>query len=112
MFLDPLRGNVRGLRNVLRRAAVGHEKIHLEKLEGLSSGGMPDEVSGVKSLKKKKSSTAVARPRGWVPTKEELEQVLRNNAGSVAAAARELESYPRQLYRWLEELGMNPDDYR
>ncbi len=111
VYLDSLRGNVRALRNVLRRAAVGHEKIHLEKLEGLGSAA--DEVSGVRqSLKKKKSPSAASRPRGWVPTKEELEQVLKANAGSVAAAARELESYPRQLYRWLEELGMNPDDYR
>jgi len=110
VYLDSLRGNVRGLRNVLRRAAVGHEKIHLEKLEGL---GDREEVSGVRAaLKKKKSPAAASRPRGWVPTKEELEAVLKNNAGSVAAAARELESYPRQVYRWLEELGMNPDDYR
>ncbi len=113
LYLDALRGNVRGLRNVLRRAAVGHEKVHLEKLEGLASGGM-DELStgGKPKPKAKKSAAAASRPRGWVPTREELEAVLNKNGGSVAAAARELESYPRQLYRWLEELGMNPDDYR
>lgn len=83
--------------------------MHLEKLEGLSS---PLEGGEPAAKKQKKSAGAAARPRGWVPTKEELQKVLAKNGGSVAAAARELECYPRQLYRWLEELGMNPDDYR
>jgi transcriptional regulator with GAF, ATPase, and Fis domain len=91
---------------------VGHEKVHLENLEGLSASGMDELSTGGKPKPKKKTAAAASRPRGWVPTKEELEAVLKKNGGSVAAAARELESYPRQLYRWLEDLGMNPDDYR
>ncbi|MBK7860180.1 MAG: sigma 54-interacting transcriptional regulator [Archangiaceae bacterium] len=109
LYLDPLKGNVRGLRNVLRRAAVGHDTVHLEKLEGLSSTTPPGSEE---PMRKRKTGAMAARPRGWVPTREELQKVLEKNGGSVAAAARELESYPRQLYRWLEELGMNPDDYR
>src|SRR5262249_1524046 len=95
-------GNVRELRNVLRRAAAGHAKVHIEQVvktaepkpKGAPSRGGVQTKGGAKVSK-------VERPRGWKPTRDELVSVLEQCGGSPAAAARALDTYPRQLYRWL-----------
>jgi DNA-binding NtrC family response regulator len=106
----PFTGNVRELRNVLRRAAAGHAEVRIEEIQRVKGPKEP-KAAAAKAVKGPKAAV-VERPRGWKPEREELVKVLEECHGSPAAAARALGTYPRQLYRWLEELGLKPDDYR
>jgi DNA-binding NtrC family response regulator len=107
----PFTGNVRELRNVLRRAAAGHPEVRIEEIQRVKEPKDSKVTSPAKAAKGAKAA-AVERPRGWKPERAELMKVLEECNGSPAAAARALGTYPRQLYRWLEELGLKPDDYR
>ena len=98
---NPLTGNVRQLRNIVQRAAhAGAEVIiDMEALGVLEQGAVP-------------ASAEVERPRAGVPEKAELEKVLTAARGNVAQAARALGTSARQLYRWLDRAGVDPESFR
>jgi transcriptional regulator with GAF, ATPase, and Fis domain len=50
--------------------------------------------------------------RDGVPTREELELALRRSGGNVAKVAELFGKDRRQIYRWAERLGIDPDDFR
>jgi transcriptional regulator with PAS, ATPase and Fis domain len=46
------------------------------------------------------------------PSREELERLLTEHAGVVADVARSLDRSARQVYRWLDRYGIDPDAFR
>lgn len=46
------------------------------------------------------------------PTERELRRLLQQHHANVTAVARALGRQRKQVYRWLERLGINPKDYR
>jgi len=47
-----------------------------------------------------------------LPTREELESLLRRHDGNVAAVARASGRSRTQVYRWIEKLGIEPERFR
>jgi DNA-binding NtrC family response regulator len=103
LFAAPLPGHVRQLRTVLRSAAIlaagaTIEAHHLGEGLGAPSSGVAAEP--VDDARKK------------MPTAEEVTAVLTQTGGNVVRAAASLGVHARQLYRWIERLGLDLDQYR
>ncbi len=110
LFHHDYPGNIRQLRQVLRTAALLHgssEEIELDVDAFESLAGTGKQRALVPS-----SGPQKVLSRADAPGKEALEAALSTAKGNVAAAARELKTSPRQLYRWLEKHQLNPDDFR
>jgi transcriptional regulator of acetoin/glycerol metabolism len=72
---------------------------------GDDAGQEPDEP-----LASPGSSSSGSRPAP--PTREELEAILERNKGNVRAIARETDRSRMQVYRWVEQHGLDLGDYR
>lgn len=61
-----------------------------------------------------KASTGKRRGgrRSQAPEKSKLEGMFQENEGNVSAVARALGKAPAQIYRWCEQLGIDPAAYR
>ncbi len=105
-----LPGNIRQLRNVLQRAAHAGEEVIIddEVLGVLEQPERRPEPEGAEDV----SDEGDKPERGVVPAKEALEAALVAADGNVAEAARRLNTYPRQLYRWLTRSGIDPETFR
>jgi sigma-54 dependent transcriptional regulator, acetoin dehydrogenase operon transcriptional activator AcoR len=102
LFPAPLPGNVRQLRTVLRSAAIlaGNEPIDVAHLgEGL--GTSPEEPE-----------TSVSAGKSPAPTAEDVTRALAATGGNVVRAAASLAMHPRQLYRWIDRLGVDLERFR
>jgi transcriptional regulator with GAF, ATPase, and Fis domain len=101
-------GNIRQLRGVLRSAAVLHAKdgaldIDVEALDMLDARAPhPHEAA----------STPLVSTRGKAPDRDALQAALIASRGNVAAAARDLRTSARQLYRWLAREDIDPETFR
>jgi DNA-binding NtrC family response regulator len=99
---NALTGNIRQLRNIVQRAAHGAEVIIDTEALGVLEQPQGEAVA----------SEEVERPRAGVPDKGELEKALTAAKGNVAQAARALGTSARQLYRWLDRAGVDPEAFR
>ena len=89
--------NVRQLRNELARILLLAE---------------PDEVLQPSLLSVEPGPASVPAARSARPERAELERLLREHSGRVAAVARALGRDRKQVYRWLKRAGLDPDAYR
>jgi DNA-binding NtrC family response regulator len=125
LLTHPLPGNVRQLRQVLRAAAFlatdGELTIDLDSLdemEDLGSNVPETESEGPLPVAPARPATAsniadsIPAARMSAPERNVLEAALTAAQGRVSAAARALNTSPRQLYRWLERMGLDPDSFR
>jgi transcriptional regulator with PAS, ATPase and Fis domain len=108
--------NARDLRRIAMQLSVrGTDRTvwTLTLVDGLSEAaaaatGAVNEAK-VPSSPPVEGAPAAASP---VPTREELEALLKAHAGNVADIARETGRSRKQVYRWLEQHGLSLDDYR
>lgn len=126
LLRHPWPGNVRELENVLRQASseTPHDKTTIELTEGVERklhearrhftaepAEAPVADSNARSAERKPSS-----PRGGArhakPTKVELEEHLRRHAGNINEVGRALAVGRSSVYRWMEELGLDPNLFR
>ncbi|MBI5517713.1 MAG: sigma 54-interacting transcriptional regulator [Deltaproteobacteria bacterium] len=99
LFASDFPGNARQLRTMLRAAVTlaGEGPIedrHLPRVE--TPGG---------------SLAPPAGPAG-APDRDALEAALAAHRGNVVQVARSLGTHPRQVYRWIERLGLSLDRFR
>ncbi len=107
-------GNVRELRQILRAAAVLHtdgvvelgEDSFREAIEASAPVAKGDSIADVSD------SPVVPPPRMAAPAKETIEHALRTAQGRVSVAAKLIGTSPRQLYRWIEKLELDPEAFR
>ncbi|MBL9016632.1 MAG: sigma 54-interacting transcriptional regulator [Myxococcales bacterium] len=110
LFSAELPGNVRQLRTVLRAAAIlaGAEPIDERHLgEGLNS----DAGEALEPIADAPPG-GVTTGRRTAPTADEITRALTDTGGNVVRAASSLAMHPRQLYRWIERLGVDLERYR
>jgi transcriptional regulator of acetoin/glycerol metabolism len=97
LFASDFPGNVRQLRAALRSATLlaGEAPIDLVHLDlpSITPRDTPKATSGS-------------------PDSAEIEAALIRSRGNVSQAARQLKTHARQLYRWIERLGLPLDKYR
>ncbi len=96
-------GNIRQLRTALRSAALlaGDERIEIHHLPDTLRE--PEEVL---------ESSVRREPAPRRPDRETVERALAAHGGNVTAAARELQTHARQIYRWVERYGIDLDSLR
>ncbi|MBL8914752.1 MAG: sigma 54-interacting transcriptional regulator [Archangium sp.] len=120
LLTHPLPGNVRQLRQVLRAAAFlatdGELTIDLDSLDEMEDLGSQapaeDENTPLPVTPVKNLADSIPAARMSAPERSVLEAALTAAQGRVSAAARALNTSPRQLYRWLEREGLDPDAFR
>ncbi|MFT3837741.1 MAG: sigma 54-interacting transcriptional regulator [Myxococcaceae bacterium] len=110
----PLPGNARQLRNVINRAATAGDDVTIDEdaLGALEIDGGPKPPRATPAQPNDTPNERMPPLRAKQPGKEELEAVLIRAGGVVSEAARALGTSPRQLYRWLEKVGLDPDAFR
>jgi transcriptional regulator with GAF, ATPase, and Fis domain len=107
--------NVRELEHVLAVAAAraGDEVIRAEHLPGGLGAGVLARSRGEAAAVPAEVPLALLVDAGAAqPTVEDLVRVLRHHRGSVALTAAFYGRDRRQIYRWLERLGLDPESYR
>ncbi len=77
------------------------ERLQQPVIARAASGGAPAEVP-----------LALRIPRDAVPNAAELAEVIRHFGGSFARAAEYFGRDRKQIYRWLERLGVDPASFR
>jgi len=75
-----------------------------------SSDGAPPSIA-LPSIAPPPSNEA-PQPRYQRPTPGELEGLIREHRGNVAAVARVLGKDRAQIHRWLQMFGIDPDTHR
>ncbi len=116
LFNHPFPGNVRQLRASLRSAALlARADSEGGKLQ-LDVPHFPElarPVAGAPASASPEGDTQLeVKPRAKPPTAEELMKVLDETGGNVSQAAKRLQTYPRQLYRWFEQMPEVLEKYR
>jgi transcriptional regulator with GAF, ATPase, and Fis domain len=113
LLLHGWKYNVRELEQVLAVAAVRSGGAALTRVH------LAPELSQRLEDRAFDASPAAAAPplealiaRDVVPNKEDLERVLAHVGGNVAQAADFFGKDRRQIYRWAERLGLDPDRFR
>jgi len=96
--------NVRELKSAVQHAveAAGGGPLHASHL--------PDHVRAPQPPEEPPATGPAARRKG--PTADELREVLTKAGGNVALAARTLGRDAAQIYRWIKQYGLRPDDFR
>lgn len=107
LFTGRFPGNIRELRTTLRSAAIlaGAAAIDLEHLPKLEAAPEGDP-------RRDGDDDAAGASRRGTPSAEELTAALAATGGNVVRAAQKLGTHARQLYRWIEKLGIDLDKYR
>ncbi|MBL8955696.1 MAG: sigma-54-dependent Fis family transcriptional regulator [Myxococcaceae bacterium] len=119
LFSHPFPGNVRQLRATLRSAALlaradskpGQLELDLPHFPELSRPAVAG-ASASGAAQAEVEAQGDIKPRARPPTSEELMKVLDETGGNVSQAAKRLQTYPRQLYRWLEQMPEVLEKYR
>lgn len=107
-------GNVRELRQILRAAAVLHKDGVVELAEDSFREAVEASTAKAKDdvIAAEPDAPLVPPPRMAAPAKEAIEQALRTAQGRVSVAAKLIGTSPRQLYRWIEKLELDPEAFR
>lgn len=110
--------NVRELMKIATELSVkgqGRDVLDVDLLEGRVLGPVaaraddPPTVPDTPSSKDTPRAKTIELP---IPTKDELVALLQENAGKVSAVARVTGRSRTQVYRWLEEHGIDPERFR
>ena len=104
--------NARDLRRIAMQLSVrgtNREVWTPTLVDGLSEAAAAANEAKLSSAPPADGTPAAALP---IPTREELETLLKVHAGNVADVARETGRSRKQVYRWLEQHGLSLDDYR
>src|SRR5262249_28181284 len=107
--------NVRELQRLARRLVTLVERQDAFTLEVL-----PETMQGPLLARDASPAPRASKPpppKGGspdveAPDREALEAVLRDAKGNVRRASAALSVHRTQLYRWLQRLDLDPDDYR
>ena len=104
LFNHAFPGNIRQLRAMLRAAMLlaGDRPIDIDHLGG------PMAPLGDEAEDDDRQSSG----RRAAPPREELERTLEDVGGNVVAAARQLDTRPRQLYRWIQQHELSLERFR
>lgn len=107
LFHHAFPGNVRQLRAAVRSAALLAKGDATDRLE-LDLAHFPELMRTPPDKGEVNEAHEPAadgeRPRARPPTAEEVAAALDQTGGNVSQAARLLKTYPRQVYRWLEQM--------
>jgi DNA-binding NtrC family response regulator len=111
LLLHPYPHNVRDLRRIVTQLAVrgaGRAVWDASLVDGL------ERLSSIPPARSTRSEPAPAAKASLapVPTRDELEALLRAHAGNVADIAREVGRSRKQVYRWLDQYQLPVGDYR
>lgn len=111
LLLSPWPFNVRGLERAMEQAAVraGGEPVDCRHL--------PAEISSLLGARGSTSGPVeppleVLAPRDRAPDPEGLRAVVQRLGGNMEEVARYFGKDRRQIYRWLERFGLDPDTLR
>jgi DNA-binding NtrC family response regulator len=104
LLLHSWPGNVRELGFVIRRATTGAEPGDV-----LSPADLALEATSTSGPETRPGPTRAGDRR---PDRADLEHALAATSGNVAEAARRLGLHRTQLYRWLDEDGIDPARFR
>jgi sigma-54 dependent transcriptional regulator, acetoin dehydrogenase operon transcriptional activator AcoR len=105
LILHDFPWNVRELRSVVKRA--------LAFIEGktIDEAALPEDIRG--NARSSSTPAAVQEPLNEKrPSKQQLESLLAQNDGNVAALARAFDREPAQIRRWLKRYNLDADAYR
>jgi DNA-binding NtrC family response regulator len=113
LLLQPYPHNVRDLRRIVRQLAVrgaGKAVWDVSLVDGLESSrtSQPPE----RDARSEPQLPAAKATPTRVPSREELEALLRLHGGNVAEIAREVGRSRKQVYRWLEQYELPIENYR
>ncbi|MGH7684445.1 MAG: hypothetical protein ACREMT_08875 [Vulcanimicrobiaceae bacterium] len=97
--------NVRELANAVTRAASLANDDELKVSHLSLEATVPLDASS-------SAEASTAKPRRKGPSRDELLALCKKHGGNVAAVARSLERDPAQVYRWLRQHNVDPEDFR
>ena len=98
LFGSHFEGNIRQLKSTLRTSSL------LAGEGAIDVGHLPVTAPP--------ASAAANGKKGAAPGKEQLEGVLTETHGNVVHAAKQLGTHARQVYRWIEKLGIDVESFR
>ncbi len=101
--------NARDLRRIATQLSVRGKDRELWDLSLVDGLGEPAPEARDAKAPEQVERAAAASP---IPTREELEALLKAHSGNVADMARETGRSRKQVYRWLLQHGLSLDDYR
>jgi transcriptional regulator with PAS, ATPase and Fis domain len=114
--------NVRELMKIATELSVkgqGREVLDVDLLEGRVLGPVAPRIEDPPTMPdtptSKDKSVKESAPKGIelpIPNKDELVGLLQQHAGKVSAVARVTGRSRTQVYRWLEEHGLDPESFR
>ena len=98
--------NVRELVSAVEHAA--------EQARGgeLAAGHLPESVGTRSRAPEPEPIAATSMPRRKRPSAGELRELLSREGGNIAAVARALGRDPAQVYRWLRQHSIRPEEFR
>ena len=103
--------NARDLRRIATQLSVRGRDRELWDLSLVDRLGEP-EAEGEEASAQVRAVERAPAAASPIPTREELEALLKVHSGNVADMARETGRSRKQVYRWLVQHGLSLDDYR
>jgi DNA-binding NtrC family response regulator len=100
-----------GDRGKLELEIVAH-RLGTPAAEPSDSDPPPGRISRSSSQDGGRISSSGSGARQTPPTREEFERILQSCKGNVRAIARETGRSRMQVYRWIEQYGLDLDEYR
>jgi transcriptional regulator with GAF, ATPase, and Fis domain len=107
LLLDPWPMNVRELKSVCTRLALAHPRGGRLRSADVVAARKP----GMETPRPEADAPTTARDAS-PPGRDELFDLLRTHAGNVATLATLYGKDRKQIYRWLEQHGLDPRDFR
>jgi transcriptional regulator with GAF, ATPase, and Fis domain len=114
LLLHPWRYNVRELEQVLTAASLraAGAPLRREHLPSELGARLLHRVFKDAKAAEGPAPIEVQVPRDRAPTREELCRILEHTGGNMAEVADYFGKDRRQVYRWAERLGVDPESFR
>jgi DNA-binding NtrC family response regulator len=107
LLLEPWPMNVREVKAVCARLALAHPEGGRLRSSDVAAARAPSGAASPPSASPAPSTSVAA-----LPSRDELYDLLRAHAGNVAALATRYGKDRKQIYRWLDQHGLDPRDFR
>jgi sigma-54 dependent transcriptional regulator, acetoin dehydrogenase operon transcriptional activator AcoR len=98
--------------NVRELVSAVHHAADLARGGELRAPHLPASVGAAVAAPEPASAPSGPAPRRKAPTVEALRELLATSKGNVAAVARALSCDPAQVYRWIRQYELRPDEFR